>query len=141
MATSRFQLTTATASTIAVLAGIAIWAQSTLGQSLLPHAFCITGSQPLLLLHVAGDSLIAFSYLLIPWALITFVRQRKAVPFGWITWLFGAFILACGATHAVEVWTLWDPVYWYAGVLKAFTAAVSLATAWVLYTLTPQILA
>ncbi len=42
---------------------------------------------------------------------------------------------------AVEVWTLWNPVYWYAGVLKAFTAAVSLGTAWVLYIITPQLLA
>src|SRR3954470_3558046 len=105
MATSRFQLTTATVSTIAVLAGIAIWAQSTLGSSLLPHAFCITGSQPLLMLHVAGDSLVALAYVLIPLALVNIIRQRTDIPFGWVAWLFGAFIVACGATHAVEVWT------------------------------------
>jgi signal transduction histidine kinase len=141
METSRTRLVAATVMTIALLAGIAIWAQSTFGRNLLPHAFCITGSEPLLVLHVVGDSLIAFSYLLIPWALLNFFRRRQDVPFGWITWLFGAFILACGATHAVEVWTLWSPVYWYAGVLKAFTAAVSLGTAWVLYIITPQLLA
>jgi signal transduction histidine kinase len=141
METSRPRLITATVMTIALLSGIAIWAQSTFGRNLLPHAFCITGSEPLLVLHVVGDSLIAFSYLLIPWALLNFFSRRQDVPFGWITWLFGAFILACGATHAVEVWTLWSPVYWYAGVLKAFTAAVSLGTAWVLYVITPQLLA
>jgi signal transduction histidine kinase len=141
METSRIRLITATVMTLALLSGIAIWAQSTFGRNLLPHAFCITGSEPLLVLHVVGDSLIAFSYLLIPWTLLNFFRQRQDVPFGWITWLFGAFILACGATHAVEVWTLWMPVYWYSGVLKAFTAAVSLGTAWVLYIITPQLLA
>jgi signal transduction histidine kinase len=141
METSRTRLVTATVMTMALLSGIAIWAQSTFGRNLLPHAFCITGSEPLLVLHVVGDSLIALSYLLIPWALLNFFRQRQDIPFGWITWLFGAFILACGATHAVEVWTLWTPVYWYAGVLKAFTAAVSLGTAWVLYIITPQLLA
>jgi signal transduction histidine kinase len=141
METSRTRLVTATVMTTGMLCGIAIWAQSTFGRNLLPHAFCITGSEPLLVLHVVGDSLIAFSYLLIPWTLLNFFRQRQDVPFGWITWLFGAFILACGATHAVEVWTLWSPVYWYSGVLKAFTAAVSLGTAWVLYIITPQLLA
>ncbi|MEO5670295.1 MAG: ATP-binding protein [Ramlibacter sp.] len=141
METTRTRLITASALTVAMLSGIAIWAQSTFGQGLLPHAFCITGSEPLLALHVVGDSLIALSYLLIPWALLNFARLRKDIPFGWITWLFGAFILACGATHAVEVWTLWNPVYWYAGVLKAFTAAVSLGTAWVLYIITPKLLA
>ncbi|HYF09506.1 MAG TPA: PAS domain-containing sensor histidine kinase [Acetobacteraceae bacterium] len=55
--------------------------------------------------------------------------------------MFGAFIVACGVTHAMEMWTLWYPVYWYAGVAKAFTAAVSLGTAWLLYRLTPVALA
>ena len=44
-------------------------------------------------------------------------------------------------THLVEVWTLWYPVYWYSGVLKAFTTAASLGTAWMLFRLKPQALA
>lgn len=85
------------------------------GGQLLPHAFCISASQPLLLLHLASDTLIAFAYLLIPWAMLNFVRKRKDVPYGWIVWVFGAFIVACGVTHAMQVWTLWYPVYWYSG--------------------------
>jgi signal transduction histidine kinase len=141
MATSRVHLAAISAAVTAMLVALAIWTQSRLGSALLPHAFCITGSEPLLALHVTGDSLITLAYLLIPAALLNIIRQRKDIPFGWVALLFGAFILACGATHAVEVWTLWDPVYWYSGVLKAFTAAVSLSTAWVLFNLTPQILA
>src|SRR3569832_1575766 len=141
MPTSRVNLAVATTAVVGPLAALAVWTQSHLGSTLLPHAFCITGSEPLLVLHVAGDSLIALAYVMIPLALLNIIRQRKDIPFGWIAWLFGAFIVACGSTHALEVWTLWDPVYWYSGVLKAFTAAVSLATAWVLYILTPQILA
>jgi signal transduction histidine kinase len=141
MTSSRTNLVATTGAVAGLLAWVAIWTQSRMGSSLLPHAFCITGSQPLLVLHVVGDALIAVAYTLIPLALVNIIRQRADIPFGWIAWLFGAFIVACGGTHALELWTLWDPVYWYSGVLKAFTAAVSLATAWVLYKLTPQILA
>lgn len=135
------QIVAATVLTTTVLVGIALWTQANLGASLLPHAFCITGTPSLLWLHLVSDGLIAVAYLLIPWAMLNFIRQRQDLPFGWIAWVFGAFILACGMTHALEMWTLWEPVYWYSGVLKAFTAAVSLATAWLIYMLTPQALA
>jgi len=138
---SRTQLTVFTVATAAVLLGTGLWSQDRLGDRLLPHAFCISASQPLLLLHLLSDGLIAFAYLLIPWSMLNFVRKRDDVPFGWVAWVFGAFIVACGITHAMEMWTLWYPVYWYSGVAKAFTAVVSLGTAWLLYMLTPQLLA
>lgn len=138
---STTQLALFTAATAAILLGAALWTQARLGDRLLPHAFCISASQPLLLLHLVSDGLIAFAYLLIPWAILNFVRKREDVPFGWVAWVFGAFIVACGITHAMQMWTLYYPVYWYSGVAKAFTAAVSLGTAWLLYRLTPQLLA
>jgi len=137
---TKAQLFATTAVTTVALVGTAIWTQSQLGDRLLPHAYCLNTSQPLLLLHLVSDGLIALAYLLIPWALLHVVRRRPDLPFGWVAWLFGAFIVSCGLTHALEVWTLWDPVYWYAGVMKAFTAAASLATAWVLYALMPAAL-
>lgn len=126
---------------VVLLLGAALWLQSRLGASLLPHSFCITASRPLQWLHVAGDMLIALAYLLIPLSLLHFVRRRRDIPFGWLGLLFGGFIVSCGITHAMEVWTLWEPVYWYSGVMKALTAAVSLATAWVLIQLMPLALA
>lgn len=126
---------------MAALLAIGIWTQNTLGTGLLPHAFCISSSQPLLFLHVASDALITAAYMAIPLAMIRFVRQRRDVPFGWVVWFFGAFIVACGLTHAIEIWTLYEPVYWIAGVMKAFTAAVSVATAWILFRLLPVALA
>lgn len=125
----------------ALLLVLGAWSQSALGDRLLPHAFCITASAPLLWLHAGSDSLIAISYLLIPWCILRYVKLRGDVPFGWVAWLFGAFIVACGITHLLHVVTLWLPVYWYAGVAKAFTAFVSLGTAWMLYRLTPLALA
>lgn len=116
---------------------IAIWSQSRMGGQLLPHAFCLSASQPLLRLHLISGALVAVAYLLIPLAMLNFVRKRKDVPFGWVAWVFGAFILACGVTHALDIWTLYYPVYWYAGVAKAFTAVISLGTAWLVWKLTP----
>ena len=141
MTPSKKQLVATTAAIGMLLIGAAIWSQARFGDRLLPHSFCITASPPLLWLHLAGDALIALSYLAIPWALLHIVRRRADIPFGWVAWLFGAFILSCGLTHALEVWTLWYPVYWYSGVMKAFTAAVSLGTAWMLYRSMPKILA
>ena len=108
---------------------------------MLPHAFCIQGSPPLLWLHVISDALITLAYLVIPLALLYFLHKRPDIDFGWMGLLFGAFIVACGATHAMGIWTLWDPVYWYAGAIKAIAALASLGTAWVLVRLLPAALA
>ena len=36
--------------------------------------------------------------------------------------LFAAFILACGTTHLMGIWTLWHPDYWVDGGIKLVTA-------------------
>jgi len=54
--------------------------------------------------------------------------------------MFGAFIVACGTTHLVEVWTVWHPVYRLAGLVKAITAVLSIGTAILLVKLVPEAL-
>ena len=98
----------------------------------MPHGHCYFWRPEVVWLHVVSDSLIALSYVSIPITLIYFISKRPDVPFNRIFWLFGAFIVACGTTHMFEVWTLWNPTYWLSGVVKAFTATVSVATAVVL---------
>jgi two-component system NtrC family sensor kinase len=107
----------------------------------LPHGFCFLWNPELLWLHVISDSLIALAYFLIPLQLVRIVRGRKDIPFNAIFFCFAAFIVACGLTHVMEVVTLWQPLYWLSGGLKAVTAVVSLATLVVLVRLTPAILA
>ena len=68
------------------------------------------------------------AYLAIPAALIYFVRRRKHVPFPWVFWMFGAFIVSCGFTHFMEVLTASVPVYRLSGLVKVVTALVSWAT-------------
>jgi PAS domain S-box-containing protein len=73
--------------------------------------------------------------------LIYFIRRRPDFPFPWAFWLFVAFILGCGVTHLMELVTTYYPAYWLSGLVKAFTAAVSVATAAVLVPITPRALA
>jgi len=110
-------------------------------ERLLPHGFCYSWDPSLVRLHVVADVLIGLAYLAIPIALVRFIRRRTDVPFNWMFLLFGIFIVACGATHWMEVWTLWHPSYWLSGGVKAVTAAASVPTAILLYLLLPQALA
>jgi signal transduction histidine kinase len=106
----------------------------------LPHGHCYLWNPSLVKLHLVSDLLITLAYISIPFTLIKFVRLRKDIPFHWMFVCFGMFIVACGATHAMEIWTLWHPDYWVAGVIKAVTAAASVPTAILLAQLLPQAL-
>jgi PAS domain S-box-containing protein len=107
---------------------------------LLPHGFCYQWKPVLLWLHAISDTLIALAYFFIPVALIYFVRRRRDVPFGWMFLCFGVFITACGATHVMDVWTLWVPSYWFSGGVKVITAIASMLTAAFLVPLMPEAL-
>jgi PAS domain S-box-containing protein len=104
----------------------------------MPHGMCYLWNARLIYLHVVSDSLIALSYFTIPITLLWLVRKRKSVPFGWMFGLFGLFIVACGSTHLMEVWNLWHADYWLSGVIKAITAAASVATAILLIRVVPE---
>ncbi|HXX44620.1 MAG TPA: PAS domain S-box protein [Candidatus Acidoferrales bacterium] len=108
--------------------------------SFMPHGYCYLWNMPLVWLHVVSDSLIALAYFAIPVSLAWFVRKRRDMPFNWMLVLFGVFIVACGATHLMEVWNLWHANYWLAGAVKAVTAAASLPTAILLTRLVPEAL-
>ncbi len=107
----------------------------------IPHGHCYLWQTNLVGLHVLSDSLIALAYYSIPIILIYFVRQRQDTPFPKVFLLFSAFIIACGTTHLMEVWTLWVPTYWLSGGLKAITALISLYTASELVLIVPSALA
>lgn len=107
----------------------------------IPHGHCYLWKPGLVGLHILSDALIAVAYFLIPLALIYIVNKRKDVPFDWVFMLFGSFIICCGITHLMEIWTLWHPNYWFSGFLKGITALISLSTAAVLVELIPKILA
>ncbi len=91
-------------------------------------------------LHIVSDLGIWGAYLAIPFVLLYFAHGRKNLPFRGIFTLFGAFILACGATHLLEAVIFWRPVYRFAGLLKFMTACISWATVFSLVWVTPRAL-
>ena len=107
----------------------------------MPHGYCYLWNPGLVWLHVVSDALVALAYFSIPATLIYFIRKRRDLPFNWMFVSFGIFILACGATHAMEVWTLWHGTYWLSGAIKAITAMASVPTAILLVQLVPRALA
>jgi two-component system, NtrC family, sensor kinase len=107
----------------------------------IPHGHCYLWKPGLVWLHIISDSLIALAYYSIPIILVYFVQKREDLPFKWILLLFGAFIVSCGTTHVMEVWTLWHPTYWLSGFQKFLTACISVYTAIVLMPIIPQALA
>jgi len=107
------------------------------------HGFCLSWAPGLIALHAGSDALIGLAYFSIPLALAWFVRERRDLEpaHRWVAVLFGAFILACGATHLFSILTLWVPAYGIEGLVKALTAVLSIATAIALWPLVPQLLA
>jgi signal transduction histidine kinase len=105
-----------------------------------PHGYCMRWRAEVVWLHVTSDALIACAYFLIPPLLIYFVRKRRDLAFNWMFMLFGLFILACGTTHLMAIWMLWQPIYRLDGIIKAVTAIASLPTAILLIQLVPKAL-
>lgn len=108
--------------------------------SFMPHGMCYLWQPDVLFLHVISDGFIALAYLTIPFSLLWFVRKRKDLQFNWMFVCFAIFIIACSATHVMEIVTIWIPVYYASGAVKAITALASVPTAILLIRLIPQAL-
>lgn len=105
----------------------------------MPHGMCYMWKPGLLWLHVVSDALIFLAYVSIPITLGYILNKRKDLIFSKIMALFGAFVLLCGFTHALAVWTVWNGTYWFSGSVKGMTAVVSVATAIMLWKLVPTL--
>jgi PAS domain S-box-containing protein len=110
-------------------------------KDLIPHGYCLSWSPVLLWLNVISDLLITLAYYSIPLTLVYFIRQRKDFPYPWLVALFAGFIVACGTTHLMSAITIWIPLYWLDGLIKAFTAIISLTAAALMLRIIPGALA
>ncbi len=119
---------------------MSIWFSPVSGTLFLPQGLCYQWDPGLIALHAAADALIGLAYYSIPIILLYVVRKRRDIPFRGVFLMFGAFIIACGTTHLLEVWSIWQPYYWLTGGAKAITALISLAAAIVLVRIAPAAL-
>nr|BAA37137.1 ethylene response sensor [Passiflora edulis] len=90
-----------------------------------------------------SDVLIAFAYFSIPIELIYFVQKSAFFPYRWVLMQFGAFIVLCGATHFINLWTFSmhsKAVAVVMTVAKVSCAIVSCATALMLVHIIPDLL-
>lgn len=107
----------------------------------MPHGYCFLWRPELVWLHVIADLVIALAYFSIPLTIYLIIRKRTSeLPFKWVFWMFGTFILLCGLTHLIELISIWKPLYYIEGLIKILTAAASLATAIVMFPLIPVVL-
>ncbi|MCQ8102606.1 EAL domain-containing protein [Methylomonas sp. SURF-2] len=121
---------------------MAAWLEALLNSSknFMPHGACYLWQPSVLWLHVISDTLIVLSYYSIPFALAYFAYKRTDLIYRWMFVLFGAFILLCGTTHLLSIWTIWHPDYWLEGWVKLLTAMVSVAAAVLAWPLIPKLL-
>lgn len=106
----------------------------------IPHGHCYLWKPELVWLHITSDALIAAAYYSIPLTLLYFTYKRRDLPFDWMFQLFSGFIIACGSTHAMNIWTIWHPTYWASAGVKVITAGISSYTAIALVSLVPKAL-
>ncbi|KAF8387761.1 hypothetical protein HHK36_026416 [Tetracentron sinense] len=90
-----------------------------------------------------SDFFIALAYFSIPLELVYFVQKSAFFPYRWVLMQFGAFIVLCGATHLINLWTFTMHSKTLAVVMtvaKISTAVVSCATALMLVHIIPDLL-
>nr|XP_048336239.1 probable ethylene response sensor 1 isoform X1 [Ziziphus jujuba var. spinosa]XP_048336240.1 probable ethylene response sensor 1 isoform X1 [Ziziphus jujuba var. spinosa]XP_048336241.1 probable ethylene response sensor 1 isoform X1 [Ziziphus jujuba var. spinosa]XP_048336242.1 probable ethylene response sensor 1 isoform X1 [Ziziphus jujuba var. spinosa]XP_048336243.1 probable ethylene response sensor 1 isoform X1 [Ziziphus jujuba var. spinosa] len=90
-----------------------------------------------------SDILIALAYFSIPLELIYFVQKSAFFPYRWVLMQFGFFIVLCGATHFIKLWTFSmhsKAVVVVMTVAKISCAIVSCATALMLVHIIPDLL-
>ncbi len=91
-------------------------------------------------LYILSDIAIWLAYFAIPIVLILFIQKRSDTPFLPIFWLFGAFIVLCGATHLIDAIIFWWPAYRVSALVKFFTGVISWVTVFALIRVLPKAL-
>jgi signal transduction histidine kinase len=96
--------------------------------SLMPHAVCWRDDPQLIWVMVVTNAITFLSYLSICCTLLFLARRTRRVmarDWAWFVVGFALFIVACGATHLMEVVTTWVPWFWIDAAANELTAGLS----------------
>lgn len=109
--------------------------------SFLPFGQCFSWSPDIFWLLISANLVIVVAFILLPIALYLFAtRSQYKFPDPDLIYLFMAFIFFSGLSHAVEIYTIWEPSYRLIGWAKAITASISIVTALVFLSKLPELL-
>lgn len=112
--------------------------ERTFGEGFMPHGHCYLWTPEMVWLQLLSNGAVGLAYVSISLTLYYIVRRIKDVPFSRMYLAFGVFIISCGVTHFMDVVTIWHPVYWLDGGIRAVTAVASVGTAVLLFPLVPK---
>jgi len=100
----------------------------------MPHGSCIGWDPFILWTKAASDATIAGSYLAIPVLLLSSIKHGfKRSQWRTLVWMFAFFIFGCGATHVMDVVTIWRPWYYVDAAIRMGTAIAAVLTALVMW--------
>jgi len=103
----------------------------------MPHGACVQWNGPLLAVSVISDLIIALAYFSIATAFVLIARRYPKFRAAPVVYMTAAFIYSCGGTHVMSVITTFHPSYWMEATVSAFTALASIATAVVVWIVSP----
>lgn len=107
----------------------------------MPHGFCFLWRPELVWLHALADLITALAYFAIPLTIFIILQKNKRhIPFRWVFGMLATFIFFGGLTSVLELISIWQPIYYLEGLVKVFTAAISFATALMMFPLIPVII-
>jgi len=107
----------------------------------IPHGASMLWKPELIWLNAVSDLVLAAAFFATAFVLALFVwRRRRDVMFSPVFAAFAVFLMLCGLTRLMSVYTLWVPAYLIEGLIKGVLAVTSIGIAAALLVLLPRLL-